>query len=182
MRKPLIIIVFVLSASLLSCAPVLRKDLMESAIRDFSMNELRKNPGPYQGKLFVFGGIIAQTKITSEGSLIEALSVRVDPRGYLKGFGPSDGRFLALYPKEQGFLDPLIYSQGREVTLAAEFIGTREGTIDEAAYLFPFFAIKDLYLWAQWYSYPWPPYYYYAPYYPYYGDPFYRYPYYPYWW
>jgi outer membrane lipoprotein len=159
----------VVSLLLFSCAPVLRKDLMDSAVRDFSFSDLKQNPEIYKGRLFVLGGIIANTKATAEGSLIEALYVPVDSRGHLKELGTSHARFLALLPKESGFLDPMIFRPDREITLAGEFIGTREGKIDEMEYRYLFFRIEEVYLWEEktYYS-------------PYYYDP---YPWdYPYWW
>ena len=162
------------SLVLFCCAPVLRKDIMDLSIRDVSLSEIKRDPDLYMGQLFAFGGIIVNTTITTEGSLIEALYVRVDSQGNFKGISSSDGRFLALFPQESGFLDPMIFRNKREITLAGEFVGMRVGTIDDAEYLYPFFIIVDLYLWEERSKY------YYVP--PYYGP----YPYYwggyPYWW
>jgi outer membrane lipoprotein len=170
------------------CAPVINKDIMSAAIRDVPLSDIKQNPEIYKGNLFVIGGIIINTKAAAEGSLIEALYVPVDSRGYLKGIGTSHGRFLALFPKESGFLDPLIFKREREVTIAGEYLGTREGKIDEMQYEYPFFKIKELYLWAERKEYYVVPPYYYEPYpywwdYPYYrwGYPYYRWGY-PYWW
>ena len=156
-----------------SCAPVLRRDVMDAGIREFSLADLKKNPEAYESSLFILGGIIITTKATSEGSLIEALYVPVDSRGYLKAIGTSQNRLLALFPQEDGFLDPMIFSEYREVTFAGEFRGLREGRIEEMEYTYPFFIIKDLYLWDEQIAYDyWP--YYYEPY-PYWWD-------YPHWW
>ncbi len=183
------VILILLCAAVTSCAPVLRHDLMEAGIREFSLPDVVKSPDAYEGKLFVFGGIIVTTKATPEGSLIEALLVPVNARGYLKDVDAPQNRFLALFPKESGFLDPIIFKKNREITIAAEFKGLREGEIDEMLYTYPFFVIRQLYLWAERPEYYWP---YYEPYpywwdYPYrwYGYPpgFWRYrvpP--PYWW
>ena len=115
MKRYCFVILFVLvSLYLLSCAPVIRKDLMDIAIRDVSLSDIKRSPELYKGKLFVLGGIIVNTKATSEGSLIEALYVPVDSRGYLKGAGLSHSRFLALFPKESGFLDPMIFRRERD--------------------------------------------------------------------
>ncbi len=186
-----IVFSIVITLFLLCCAPVLRKELMDLSIRDVLLAEIKKNPDLYKGKLFAFGGIIVNTKVTAEGSLIEALYVSVNSRGYFKGISSSNGRFLALFPKESGFLDPMIFRSKREITLAGEFMGIRVGTIDETEYLYPFFRIVELYLWEERsnYYYVMPPYY--APY-PYYwwGYPYgwWDYPYWrhrvppPYWW
>jgi outer membrane lipoprotein len=166
------LIVLLVSFLLLSCAPVLRKDIMDVAIKDIPLSEVKKSPDAYKGKLFVFGGIIVTTKAAPEGSLIESLYVPVDSSGYLKDIGTPYVRFLALFPKESGLLDPMIFKRNREITLAGEFEGLREGKIDEMAYDYPFFRIKEIYLWQEkeYYYYP----YYYEPY-PYWWG-------YPYWW
>jgi outer membrane lipoprotein len=184
-RVSIISVTFVLLLAISSCAPVIRKDLMDVGIRDVPMSEVKKDPDLYKGKLFIMGGIIAHTKVVPEGSLIEALYVPVDAQGYLTGNG-NNGRYLALFPKESGLLDPVIYRSGKKITVAAEFMGTRSGKLDDAEYVYPFFVIREIYLWEErMYYYP-PPYYYY-PYtwwdYPYplwRGGPGWRY--YPFWW
>jgi outer membrane lipoprotein len=161
---------------LFSCAPVLRQDIMETGIKEFSLSDVRSNPDFYKGKLFILGGSIVNTKLTQEGSQVEALYIPVDSRGYLRDVEPlsSDGRFLAILHKEQGILDPLIYRKGRDITLAGEFIETRSGKIDEAEYIYPVFEIVQIYLWREARDY-YSGYYYPGYYYPYYYS-------YPYWW
>jgi len=159
---------------LLSCAPVLREETMRVASRDVPISDMRKNPIFYSGKLFILGGVIVNTKLTPKGSLIEAIYVQADYRGYLKNIEVLNGRFLALFPKEKGLLDPLIYHKGREITLAGEFIETRTGKIDEMDYTYPVFEIKELYLWEESYfiSPAYPLWYYHYPYWWY--DPWWR--------
>ncbi len=172
------LIILLACFTLFSCAPVLSEHLMKDGIYDIPLSEIRQNPGPSSGKLYIFGGIIVKTTVTNEGSLIEALFVPVNSMGFLKGLGPEDGRFLALY-KGKKFLDPLIFGEKREITLAGEFVGLRKGRIDEAEYSYPFFEIKEVYLWEEmkqrdYYNYPpyhYRPWYYHQrfrdPYYPY---------------
>jgi len=148
-RYRLTIIALILSLTVFSCAPVLRKDIMDAALRDVPLSDLKQNPEKYKGRLFVLGGIIVNTKVTGEGSLIEALYVPVDSRGYLKEIGISYGRFYALLAKESGLLDPMIFRREREITFAGEFLGIRQGKIDEMDYGYPFFQIKELYLWEE---------------------------------
>jgi outer membrane lipoprotein len=132
-----------------SCAPVIRSDLMDRGIRDFSFNDLLAKPEMYRGQLFILGGIIVSTTVAEEGSLIEALYLPVDSSGYLKDNKGRTFRFLALYPKEKGILDPVIYRRGRQVTVAGIFKGLRPGKIDQMEYAFPEFAIDDCYLWEE---------------------------------
>ena len=149
-----------------SCAPVLKEEIMKTASFDLPFSDIRNNPDPYKGELFILGGLIVQTKLTEGGSLIEAVYVPVDSKGYLKDVGLSNERFLAFLPKEEGLLDPLIYRKEREITLAGELIETRTGKIDEMVYTYPVFEIKEIYLWRER-----------RVYYPYYPSWYY-----PYWW
>ena len=88
MRKYLkVFIILLIVSSHFSCAPVIRKDLMDAAIRDIPFSEIRTKPELYKDKLFVLGGIIINTKVTAAGSLVEALYSPVDSRGFLKGIG-----------------------------------------------------------------------------------------------
>ncbi len=176
-------IVFILFTTLLSCAPVLRQEIIEKATVDVQFSSIRQHPDLYRGKVFILGGLIVSTKLTERGSLIEAVYISADTRGYLKDVKPTNGRFMAIYPKDRGILDPLIYKEGREITIAGEFIETQTGKIGEMEYTYPVFEIKDIYLWEEKKAYyltpPYPPYYYpyqypYPSPYPYWYDPWWR--------
>jgi len=177
-----LIVVPLLMMLAVSCAPVLSQNSLQQGIYNPNLTELKENPILNDGKLFIFGGIIVKTTATKEGSLIEAIYVPVSGRGYIKDwYREGGGRFKAIYKKKE-ILDPLIYSEKREVTLAGVFIGTRKGIIGELDYEFPLFEIKEIYLWQEYNTrnsyYYYPPPYYSPPYYRgYYRDPYY-YPYY----
>lgn len=152
---------------------------MQTALLDVPLNDVRARPELYKEKTLVMGGLIVSTSITEKGSQIEAVHVRTDSRGNLKNVGLINGRYLALFPKEKGLLDPLIYGQGREVTIAGRLIEISTGKIGEMEYTFPVFEIIEIYLWEEKkYTHPEP---YYYPYpYPYWHDRWGR-PYPPWW-
>ncbi len=159
------------SLALVSCVrPVLNKSYLIEGDRTVSFAALRENPDLYKGKLLIFGGVIVRTRLLEAGSQIEAMHIPVDRSGYFEDSGQSEGRFLAFLPKNEAMLDPAVFRRGRRITLAAEFIGTSNGKIDEMEYTYPEFRIRQIYLWPR-------ERYYYAP--PYYYDPwFYPFPYY----
>jgi outer membrane lipoprotein len=182
MFKRIRIFFFVVIMSIYACAPVFRQEIMERGIRDFSISEIRNSPNIYRGRLFIFGGIIVNTKFVQEGTQIEAVYIPVDSRGYLKDVEPRE-RFLAIFPKERGTLDPLIYRKEREITIAGKFMELRQGKIDETEYIYPVFEIIDIYLWKErrdYYYYPYRPYWWDYPYPYYWWDPWWR-PWGPYW-
>lgn len=178
MRKYYLTLLF---AALLitSCAPVLSKNLLSNGTFNEGLSEIKQDPASYKGRLFIFGGIIVKAETTKDGSIIEAIFVPVDSLGYLKSYKTSGGRFLAIY-KSREILDPLIFREKREISLAAEFIEIRKGKIGEMEYDYPLFEIKEIYLWEEmkktdyYYYYMPPPYpYWYYRYRPY--DPWWYY-------
>ncbi len=160
--KSTLLLVIALGAA--ACAPVLNREYMDRGARDFNPGHLIETPEVFKDKLFILGGVIVETKLVEGGSQIEALLVPVDRYGYLRDQTRYQGRFIALYPKSRGLLDPLIYKKGREISIAADFIDVRNGKIDEMEYKFPVFEIRQIHLWEERDS-RWPGYYYYP--YPY---------------
>jgi outer membrane lipoprotein len=172
-----IVLLIIGSLVIVSCSPVLNRDLMREGAREFDPRHLLETPEVFRDHLFIFGGVIVETRLVEAGSQIEALFVPVDRYGYLSDTARYQGRFLALYPRSKGMLDPLIYKKGREVTLAADFLEIRKGRIDEMEVVYPVFVIRQIHLWDEYRSYPyyyWPGYYYPSPYYPYMYDPWWR--------
>lgn len=159
--------------ALTSCAPVLDKGLMDQGAREFQLSHLTETPEAFKDHLFILGGVIVDTKLTEKGSQIEALFIPVNASGYLRDPSRHQGRFLAVYARSKGILDPLIYKKGREITLAGDFVEVRKGKIDEMEYSYPVFKVRQIHLWEEYRDYPyaWPyPYPYYNPYY--YRSPF----------
>lgn len=113
------------------------------------MAQLAQNPQLYKGKLFILGGAIVSVTLTEAGSLIEVLYIPVDSAGHLKQWQPTAERYLAFFPKELGVLDPVLYRFGRMVTLAGEYTDARPGRIGEMEYTFPYFVIRQIYLWKE---------------------------------
>ncbi len=173
---PLIIALALLIAACAS--PVIRQEYLQTGARNVEPDVLASHPENYKGKLVVLGGIIVNTTVTDKESVVEAIFVPVDDKGYLENAaGP--GRFLAIWPRSNGILDPMIYRRNRRITVAGTFVGTRQGKIGKATYTFPVIDALQIFLWKVPRYYPayyYPPYYYYGPYwypYPYWGYGFY---------
>jgi outer membrane lipoprotein len=175
-----IVVIGIAALVFAGCAPVLDRGLMDQGAREFQLNHLVETPEVFKDHLFILGGVIVETKLTEKYSQVEAVYVPVNASGSLKDDQRYEGRFLALYPRSLGLLDPLIYRKGREITLAGDFLELRKGRIDDMEYTYPVFVIRQIYLWDEYryYSGYWPGYYpYYSPYYyrsPYFYDPWMR--------
>ena len=63
-------IFFIVSAALVlaACSPVLNRELMREGVSEFNLNYLRETPEVFEGKLFILGGLIVQSRLTATGS------------------------------------------------------------------------------------------------------------------
>lgn len=164
---------------LFGCAPAIDRNLLREGSREASFEALRQNPGGFEGRLFVLGGVIVKTRLTQAGPEIEAIHVPVDRYGYFEEQGRSEGRFIATVPAVERLLDPEVFRTGRRVTIAGEFRGLRKARIDDMEYVYPVFRIRDIHLWKKERVY-YPAYYYNPWFYPYpyyFRDPWWSYPY-----
>lgn len=168
MKRLSVVLVLFLCAS---CASAINKDLLREGTRNPDLGALVQTPDLFRSKLFILGGIIARTTLTPQGSEVEALYTPVDSLGYTERPGKSAMRYLAVYPKEKGTLDPLIYRRGRNITMAGVFTGIEKGVVDKMEYTFPVFRIEEIHLAEEVrYAQPYPAYPYWDPYWgPYWG-------------
>ncbi|RMF82126.1 MAG: hypothetical protein D6739_08590 [Nitrospirae bacterium] len=124
-----------------------------------------------------WGGTIVKTTPRQGETCIEIVSHPLDRAGRPERTDATAGRFVACLP---GFLDPAVYTMGREVTVVGRIEAPVEGKIGDHPYRFPKVAAETVYLWPReepyygpwwpdpfWYPYyfPYPPYWPYGPYY-----------------
>jgi outer membrane lipoprotein len=156
-----------------SCAHVISKESLTGATSDVQFASILKNTEAHLNNTFVFGGIISETTLTGDGSEIEVVQTPLDRFGAIIDRDISEGRFIVKASKK---LDPLIYKEGREITIAGRLTGSRKKMLGDVEYKYPVFESKEIYLWREDRYYA--PYLYYSD--PYYYDPFF-YPYSHYW-
>jgi outer membrane lipoprotein len=130
---------------LMGCAAVISQDVMKDVDKDLPFQAVLRNPDNFKGKTILLGGKIIETT-PSQGK------TRVTVLQYPLGFGNrpsvdagSEGRFIVEAP---GFLDPVVYSAGRQVTVAGIVDGKQVHPLGEISYTYPIVANRELYLWS----------------------------------
>lgn len=121
-----------------------------------------------------WGGAVVETRPEADRTCIEILAQELGSSARPMRSDQGFGRFIACRDE---FIDPEIFVNGREVTVAGELTGFREGKVGEFEYVYPVVAADAVYLWPEreeqyWYSHG-----YYNRGYPYYW-PYYRMPFY----
>lgn len=137
--------------------------------------EARAAPEQHVGRTVRWGGTVARVENLSGETRVEVVSRDLDSGGRPRDEDRSDGRFLALF---DGFLDPAIVSNGREITVVGALVPSVSRTIGAYPYRFPVVKVAR---WKLWSPRPEVVYREYAPH-PYWYDPWYPWRRYPYWW
>lgn len=174
--KRCVVIASIISLFLSSCAHVISKQYRDMVSEDVTFAALAGNPDAYINRTFILGGTIAETTNTKSGTEIEVVQNPIDRYGFVMDKDSSQGRFLVVTSKQ---LDPLIYKDGRYITVAGKLIGSTTRLIGNVEFKYPLLEAFELYLWKEDRQYQ--PYYYYDPYYSpfYYSYPYWRHD--PYW-
>lgn len=160
---------------LAGCAHPISKESMSLVDTSVTFPMLRENPDAYQGRFVLLGGSVASVTNAPKESRIEVVQLPLESNDMPEDTHRSDGRFLAVSDR---FLDPLIYKEGKKVTIVGDVRGAVQKRLDQMEYRYPVIGIREIHLWRAedyerqayppaaypyfWYD-PWWPYGYYRP-------------------
>ena len=109
--------------------------------------EFQKVNEASQEQLARWGGLIASVKNLKQGSMLEVVNMDLSTSSSRpKASDESKGRFRVYY---NGLLDPVIYKEGRSVTILGSVKAPERGTIGEQEYVFPVLEAKHVHLWKE---------------------------------
>ena len=171
-----LILSFFLLGGFTACAPAISKKVREEAGEPVLFEALLKHTDDYKGRVVIVGGYILETVNETDGSRITVLQAPLDSQNRPKSSDLSEGRFMVSSGE---FLDPVIYSKERRITVGGKVIGNQERKLGNLTYVYPVIEAMEIHLWSKEGEYIGPYYPYYDPWYhPRYRRPYrYRYPY-----
>lgn len=140
--------------------------------------QVREAVDSHISKKVRWGGIILSIENKQKESWLTILATPLNDFGKPQTSDKSQGRFIAIVEQ---FLEPLLYSKDRKITVTGKLLGTETVKIGEYPYQHPIVQVDQHYLWPTdpepseldrypyWLSDPWyDPYYpWHSPYYPY---------------
>lgn len=159
--KKKFLLIFWLVGLIISCAP-LSKEIMREVDESLTFQVVQQDPARFLGKVVLWGGVIIETINKKDETVLKVRQTELDIEKRPENLDRSAGRFLV---KSAGFLDPEIYKEGREITVAGEVGGKEILPLADTQYSYPVILAKEIHLWEKRQLV--------SPYYPYY---------YPYWW
>lgn len=137
---------FLSSAILLvmGCAPVISQEVLKDVDRGVPFQAVLQNPDNFKGKTVILGGKIIETTPLEGKTRVTVLQYPLGFRDKPSADSGSGGRFIVESP---GFLDPVVYSAGRQVTAAGTVDGKEVLPLGEINYTYPVVLSRELYLW-----------------------------------
>jgi outer membrane lipoprotein len=108
------------------------------------------------GQAVRWGSEIIKVDPKAGSTCFEILSRDLDSRARPLPRDPSGGRFIACH---EGFQDPEVFKQGREITVVGRVTGIDHGRIGEFDYRYPHVEADAIHLWKPRSQYPHSPYY-----------------------
>lgn len=163
------------TALLLACASQVPVAIRAAAPGDLNPSQIHNQPDVYIGQPIRWGGTIIQITNLAEETRLMILAQPLDKQGRPLENDAPQGRFIATIA---GFLEPVLYANGREITVRGSLVSTTTEKVDAFPYLYPVVRVDTHYLWEprpQYEEQPPSPYWYdpWYPFHPYWGYPYY---------
>lgn len=157
-----------------ACSTHIPPEIRQPAEGSPDIEQVRQHIEGYLSQKIRWGGIILNTDNTHDASELTVVALPLADDGEPLTSDASPGRFIAIIDE---FVEPLVYSPDRKITISGKVLKTEQRKVGEFLYTYPVIKVEHYYLWPQepetiYLDYP--PYPWYDPYYPW------RYPYYPY--
>jgi outer membrane lipoprotein len=158
----------VCAALLAGCASNIPKEIKEAPPGNPMVAEVRADAARFTGAHVRWGGTIAAVDNQASETWVEIVARELDGSGEPRQTDRSSGRFIAVI---DGFIDPALYSEDREVTVSGVVEKSITRKIGDYDYTLPVVRVENHLLWPLRYEYDapdYPPYWYYDPWYPFY--------------
>lgn len=131
---------------LAACASNIPRDIQDPPAGNPTINQVQQNIDRYTGTKVRWGGVIAEVENHENETWIEVVSQDLSYYGQPSDEDSSNGRFLV---RIEGFIDPQIYAEGRELTIAGEVESRIVRPIDEYPYTYPLVRATAHHLWPE---------------------------------
>ena len=108
--------------------------------------QVRQQTDAYLSKKVRWGGIILNTKNEKNASALTVISMPLSEKGEPQDSDQSPGRFIAIIDE---FVEPLVYSPERKITVTGQVLRTETLKVGEFLYEYPVIQVDHYYLWPE---------------------------------
>ena len=119
------------------------EDLLQSAESGLTPSQAVQDGK--QGVTVFWGGVIVGASNRQDHTDLTILAYPLKSSQRPDRGKPPLGRFIARYP---GYLETVVYTAGRELTVLGPLQGIETGTVGKATYRYPVIKAEKMYLWS----------------------------------
>lgn len=150
--------------NLQACSSHIPTQISQPVINEPSLDSVRLNLTEFIGQKVRWGGTILATENGQNTSLVSIVAFPLNAQGRPVQSGESMGRFIASI---DDFLEPLVYSADRQITVTGSILRTEPRKVGDYTYNYPVIKVDNYYLWEPVIvpEYNYPPYWWYDPWY-----------------
>lgn len=127
-----------------SCASQPPEAIRAAPPRNPTLTEVRTNIDAFVDTRVRWGGTIANVRNLETETLVDIVARELTKQGRPKKTDKSQGRFQARIAE---FIDPVVYEQGRDLTVVGVIEGGETRNIGQYPYRYPVVAVQQYYLW-----------------------------------
>ena len=143
--KPTIQLIFLaLFMMLTACSSHIPAEIKQSAENSPDIQKTQLNPSQYIGHNVRWGGTILQVENKQNASWLSIVGFPLNSYGRPLTSVESTGRFIAIIDE---FLEPIVYTNDRQITFSGKFIKTESRKVGEFLYDYPVIKIEHYHLW-----------------------------------
>jgi outer membrane lipoprotein len=142
MKKLLLLSVFLLSA----CNSIPERLRVSETTPLVEFADVRQMYQGFEGMQARWGGLIAKVDVREKQTMMEVVNFDLEGSSRPKVADNTQGRFRVYI---DGLLDPLLYKEGRSVTVLGTIEASESGLIGEQEYLYPRLKAEQVYLWKE---------------------------------
>jgi len=128
---------------LVSCSSHIPPEIKQPLDGGSGVAQVRQKIDDYLTQKVRWGGIILQTENKQNTTEITVMALPLNDDGEPQSSDQSPGRFIAIIDE---FLEPLVYSPEREITVTGHILKTETIEVGEFPYEYPVIQVDHYYL------------------------------------
>ena len=117
-----------------------------AVVDDVSVQQVREEKDAHIGSTVRWGGAVTGVENRDDTTWVFVIARDLKKNGKPVSDNRSDGRFVAVF---DGFVDPLVYKEGRLLTVVGSIDGSTTRAIGDYDYRFSLVSVRDSHLWPE---------------------------------
>ncbi|MDO6447098.1 Slp family lipoprotein [Colwellia sp. 1_MG-2023] len=141
-----LLVVLSLATFISGCVNIPESLRVDESVALTTFTDVKDNNVAHLGNNARWGGVIAKIENNADNTMLEVVHFQLSSSTRPLQKDQTQGRFKVYYA---GFLDPVIYKEGRSITAVGTIAKNESGKIGEHEYDYPVLTANNVHLWKE---------------------------------